>query len=274
MHLSPATEQQFVSLAVALLALATVVQMPLITGRRAPQWPTFATLGSTILILAVAIAGRWLRESQGPFLTLYDVLLSNVFSLTLLFTLVIWRVPVTRIAALLACPILLLLGLWLANVSAIAVPLPATFDNYWLWLHVVSGKFFLGICMTSACAAGVLLLSSWRRGGELARVSDTTNLEEAVWALFFLAFIFHSLMLLAGSVWAHSAWGRYWSWDPLETWTLITWLMIGGILHARTTFANMPKWLAQASIVIVFVIAFMTFFGVPFISQAPHKGVM
>jgi ABC-type transport system involved in cytochrome c biogenesis permease subunit len=274
-HLSLVTEQQLVSVAVVLLALATVVQVPLIGGRRVPHWQTSAALGGVALILALAIAGRWVRESQGPFLTLYDVLLSNVFSLTLLFLLVVWRVPATRVAALLACPLLLLLGLWLANVSAVAVPLPATFDNYWLWLHVLSGKFFLGLCMASACAAGVLLISRWRKGSGLARViSDTSNLEEAVWALFFLAFVFHSFMLLAGSVWAHSAWGRYWSWDPLETWTLITWLMLGGVLHARSTFANMPKWLAQALIMVVFAIAFMTFFGVPFISQAPHKGVM
>ena len=275
MHLSLQIEQQLVSIAVVLLALATVVQVPLLGGRRAPQWLTFGVLGAVVVFLAVAIAGRWLRESQGPFLTLYDVLLSNVFSLTLLFLLLIWRVPSTRVAALLACPFLLLLGLWLANVSAVAVPLPATFDNYWLWIHVLSGKLFLGICMASASAAGVLLVSSCRKGSGISHViSDTTGLEEAVWALFFLAFVFHSFMLLAGAVWAHSAWGRYWSWDPLETWTLITWLILGGILHARSTFANFPKWLGQALIVMAFAIAFMTFFGVPFISQAPHKGVM
>ena len=48
-------------------------------------------------------------------------------------------------------------------------------------------------------------------------------------------------MLVAGAVWAHSAWGHYWSWDPLETWTLVTWLMLGGTLHARATFRNMPQ---------------------------------
>ena len=81
-------------------------------------------------------------------------------------------------------------------------------------------------------------------------------------------------MLMAGAVWAHSAWGRYWSWDPLETWTLVTWLMLGGILHARVTFRNMSPQTGHVLMLAAFVVAFLTFFGVPFLSVAPHKGVM
>ncbi len=275
MHLSLALEHQLVAFGVVLLALTILVQLPSLMGRSASFAATSGLLTGVVIVFGVAITGRWLRESQGPFLTLYDVLLSNVFSLTLLFLIIIWRVPATRVASLLACPLLLVMGLWLANVPAQAVPLPATFDNYWLWAHVVSGKLFLGICMASACVAGVMLIAQTRVFSKLGNsMSDSISMEHALWSLFFLAFIFHSFMLLAGAVWAHSAWGRYWSWDPLETWTLITWLLLGGILHARSSFANMPEWLGQMLIVLAFVLAFMTFFGVPFISHAPHKGVM
>ena len=275
MHLSLALEHQLVAFGVVLLALTILVQLPSLMGRSASFAATSGLLTGVVIVFGVTITGRWLRESQGPFLTLYDVLLSNVFSLTLLFLIIIWRVPATRVASLLACPLLLVMGLWLANVSALAVPLPATFDNYWLWAHVVSGKLFLGICMASACVAGVMLIARTRVFSKLGNsMSDSISMENALWSLFFLAFIFHSFMLLAGAVWAHSAWGRYWSWDPLETWTLITWLLLGGILHARSSFANMPEWLGQMLIVLAFVLAFMTFFGVPFISHAPHKGVM
>jgi ABC-type transport system involved in cytochrome c biogenesis permease subunit len=95
-----------------------------------------------------------------------------------------------------------------------------------------------------------------------------------IWALFFVSFICHSVMLVAGAVWAHSAWGRYWSWDPLETWTLVTWLMLGGILHVRSTFRNLSRQAGHVLMLVTFAVAFLTFFGVPFLSIAPHKGLM
>ena len=80
-------------------------------------------------------------------------------------------------------------------------------------------------------------------------------------------------MLIVGAVWAQDAWGRYWGWDPLESWAFATWVALAALLHARATLRPSPAlhgaWLAG-----VFVIAFLTFFGVPFISTAPHKGAL
>ncbi len=121
----------------------------------------------------------------------------------------------------------------------------------------------------------MLLLRGATGGRRLARlVPAPERSEQGLWALFFIAFVFHSCMLVAGAAWAHTAWGRYWSWDPLETWTLVTWLLLGGLLHARATFRGMPDALGHALVIAVFGVAFLTFFGVPFFSIAPHKGLM
>ena len=275
MSMSPAIEAQLVLAAVLLLALAAVSQVPVLITGRARHGPMLGLLGAAILILGAAIAGRWWREGQGPFLTFYDVLLSNVFSLAVVFLAISWRSPVVRIASLLVCPFLLVMGIWLLNSPATAVPLPATFENYWLWLHVLSGKLFLGMCLVSACSSGILLCGGSPVCNNVTdAISDALSLDRMIWVLFFLAFIFHSLMLVAGSVWAHSAWGRYWSWDTLETWTLITWIVMGGVLHARSTFKDMLPSVGYAMIVVAFALAFATFFGVPFLSMGPHKGVM
>lgn len=275
MLVSPALEQQFVLFGIAMLALMTTAQLPAFTARqRSFAWPV-GLLSVAVLAFAAAIAVRWLRESQGPFLTLYDILLSNIFSLSAISLFMIWRRRHLQMTLLLSGPLLLLLGVWLVNVPALAVPLPATFDNYWLWLHVLSGKIFLGVCLVSASSAGLLLLARLApRAGLVASLAAQTEFRTAVWSNLFLAFIFHSLMLLAGSVWAHSAWGRYWSWDPLETWTLATWITLGAILHARATFKSMPDLLGYWLVVGVFALAFLSFFGVPFISIAAHKGLM
>ena len=275
MYLSLEFERQLVLVAVVLLVAATLVQLAGATFGRAVYRPIAAIYAGVVTVLAAAIAGRWVREGQGPFLTFYDVLLSNLFSLTFMFLLVTMLVPAVRFGTVIASPLLLVLGVWLTGMSAIAEPLPGAFDNAWLWVHVLSGKLFLGLCLTAAAAAGVLLLQHFglsRRAAMLAPHPHQT--EQVIWALFFVGFICHSVMLVAGAVWAHSAWGRYWSWDPLETWTLVTWPMLGGILHARVTFRNLSRQAGHALILVAFVIAFLTFFGVPFVSIAPHKGVM
>lgn len=273
--MQPALEREMVVSGVVFLVLATIVEL---TGliRRRPSFAVSAACfaGATGFFLA-AIIGRWVRESQGPFLTLYDILLSNGFSLALLLLLITWRSAPARATLLVASPLLLLMGIWLLEAPATATPLPATFDNYWLWAHVVSGKVFLGFCLAATGIAVAMLLRGLMKGSRADYlVPEPERSEQALWALFFIAFVCHSFMLVAGSVWAHSAWGKYWSWDPLETWTLVTWLILGGVLHARATFKKMPAGLGHALVVTSFAVAFLTFFGVPFLSIAPHKGLM
>lgn len=261
--MSPQLERFAVLLALALLVVATIVRFAPRTPAPLRHRAGIGLLAAVSLVLAVAIAGRWVREGQGPFLTMYDVLLSNVFSLALIHVLVTGRSAVLRETANIAIPLLLLLCAWLALAPPEAVPLPATFDNHWLWVHVLSGKLFLGLCMVSAAAAVLQLL---------APREQLTGSESPIWSMYFMVFIFHSIMLVSGSAWAHSAWGRFWSWDGLEISTLVTWLLIGGTLHARATFRNMPERALLSLVVASFVLALLTFFGVPFLSFGPHKG--
>jgi ABC-type transport system involved in cytochrome c biogenesis permease subunit len=234
-----------------------------------PAWPAVSVVLSIVLVLlTAAVAGRWMRELQGPFLTLYDVLLSNLFSLTLVYLVAAWLVPALRTSSAIVVAFLGVLGIWSLTESAVAVPLPATFDNPWLWLHVTAGKLFLGLCLPAAATALWLLVRS--RGA----ASESGEMDAAVWLTLSLAFVCHSFMLIAGAIWAHSAWGRYWAWDSLETWTFITWLCIALLLHARVTFRRMPASYGWSAVVAIFGLAILTFLGVPFLSIAPHKGVM
>ena len=258
------------TLVAAVAGLGVVLLLDVLLQRSGRKtWPAVSALLSLVLVLlTAAVAGRWLRESQGPFLTLYDVLLSNLFSLTLVYLVAAWLVPALRRSSALVVAFLGVLGVWSLTVSAEAVPLPATFDNPWLWLHVTAGKLFLGLCLAAAATALLLLLRSSRSA------SNHDDMDSAVWLTLSLAFVCHSFMLIAGAIWAHSAWGRYWAWDSLETWTFITWLCIALLLHARVTFTRMPVSYGWSAVVAIFGLAILTFLGVPFLSIAPHKGVM
>jgi ABC-type transport system involved in cytochrome c biogenesis permease subunit len=232
------SETWWVRAGILLLAVNAVF---VLFGKRARSRQDRVTdrlLAIAVVAIGIGIGLRWQQSGQGPFLTLYEILVSNVFSL----------------------------GLF------VLLALPPTFDNPWLWVHVLAGKLFLGAALVATGLSVRLLLRAGRNAGA-ASAQNADNLDVRVWRFAALAFLFDSAMLVAGAAWARDAWGRYWAWDPLETWALLTWLALALVLHARVGL-NLPRWSGWVGMCLVFVLAFLTFFGVPFLSMAAHKGVM
>lgn len=266
------SEIVWVRAGIVLLLLNAALMLPASRLERYRSRATLVLLSLSVVATGIGIALRWVETGQGPFLTLYEILLSNLFSLGLFFLLAFLLVPAVRSAATIALPFLAALGLWTFRVPSDSILLPPTFDNPWLWAHVIAGKLFLGAALVATSLSVHLLLRLAQRvhATTFPRVDE---LDVQVWRFASLAFVFDSAMLIAGAAWAHDAWGRYWAWDPLETWALLTWLALALVLHARVGFA-LPKWSGWVGMCGVFVLAFLTFFGVPFLSVAPHKGVM
>ena len=260
--------------ALALYALAgsTAVGATLVARRM--ERAVLALLVIGLAVHAAAIGLRWERLGHGPFITLFEILSSNVWSLLLIFLLACWRVPAVRPAAMVVMPILLLMIAWLLATSPADGHLPPTYRTIWLYIHVLFGKVFLGSVLVAVGIAGLILLRHWAVFAQrLARLPDSARLENLAFRFMMLGFAFETLMLIVGAVWAQDAWGRYWAWDPLETWAFLTWLTLAFFVHARTTFKLQPRHSALL-IIGVFVLAFLTFFGVPFVSTAAHKGAV
>lgn len=249
-------------------AIATLVL------RRPPERWVLALLAAAVALHGTAIGLRWTRVGSGPFITMYEILSSNVWSLALLYLAAAWRWPVVRPAAAVVMPILFVMLAWMMVSDPTPGHQPATYQTVWLWVHVAFGKVFLGAVLVAVGIAGIILLrAAGLSTATLAALPDDTRLERLAFRFMVVGFLFQSLMLLAGAVWAQDAWGRYWAWDPLETWAFATWLALAAFLHARVTFTLRPS--AGALLVIgVFAIAFLTFLGVPFVSTAPHKGAI
>jgi ABC-type transport system involved in cytochrome c biogenesis permease subunit len=120
--------------------------------------------------------------------------------------------------------------------------------------------------------AGVIQLRRTEFGlARFQRLPEDRRLDDLAYRFMALGMIFNALMLIAGAIWAQDAWGRYWAWDPLETWAFITWLLLAVALHVRVTFKPSPR-LSSSMAFAVFAIAFLTFFGVPFLANRPHQG--
>jgi ABC-type transport system involved in cytochrome c biogenesis permease subunit len=230
-------------------------------------------LGMALALHAAALGLRWERTGHGPFITMHEILSSNIWSLALVFTLAAWRYRAVRAAAAVVMPILFVMMAWMVSTDPAAGYLPATYRTLWLYVHVALGKVFLGSVVVAVGLAGVILLRRAGVGGRLAALPDDARLENLAFRFMVVGFLFESLMLVAGAIWAQDAWGRYWAWDPLETWAFVTWLALAAFLHARASLRLAPS-AGAAMIMVVFVVAFLTFFGVPFVSLAPHKGAI
>ncbi len=267
-------ESAFLLLGVAAYALAALAAWAgALLRRRVDALVALATCLAVSACLT-AIALRWQQTGDGPFLTLYEILLSNLFSLGFIYAVVHFAVPRARPASLLVLPVLVLLGLWTLDSDPAPLELPATYDTALLWIHVGVGKVFLGLNMVAVGLAGLVFLHHFKGTSVIASaVANDDALDDLAWRFMAVAFVFHSLMLIAGAVWAQDAWGRFWAWDSLETWAFITWLVMALSLHARVTW-RIPRWAGSLMILSVFVLAFLTFFGVPFTSVGPHKGIL
>ena len=142
-------------------------------------------------------------------------------------------------------------------------PLSEEYQSPWFYIHIISAFLAYG-CYVIATSAAILFLFR----ALLERVSPTqlklpsNELLEDL-NVRFVAYGFggHAIMLASGSVWANTAWGSYWGWDPVETWSLITWLIYGFHLHARTFLGWDIRRLAWISIGALIAIIF-TFWGV------------
>ncbi len=239
----------------------------------------FAALAGYALVAALALhslalALRWNALGHGPFTTMHEILSSSLWSLALIFALAWWMVAELRGALPVVLPVWAVLAAWLLMADARAGHLPPTYATPLLYLHTVLGKLYLGLLLAAVALGGANAL---RRHAGLARgvaaLPDEARLDALAHRFAAFALVADTLMLIVGAVWAQDAWGRYWSWDPPDSWAFASWLALVAALHARATLRPPPArfgaWLLG-----VFVLAFLTFFGVPFLSTAPHKGAV
>ncbi|MEE8319506.1 MAG: c-type cytochrome biogenesis protein CcsB [bacterium] len=154
------------------------------------------------------------------------------------------------------------------------VALPPALKSYWLPFHVTFS--FMGDAMFAiACAAGVMYLiqekqlKSKKPGALYYRLPSLDVLDQINYRALTVGFPLLTLGIITGSIWAQYAWGAYWSWDPKETWSLITWLIYAALLHARFTAGWRGRRAAYISI-IGFMAVLFTFLGVNLLLSGLH----
>lgn len=146
--------------------------------------------------------------------------------------------------------------------------------SYWFGIHVTLA--FLGdAAFAMACGIGIMYLvqeryiKSKHLGGLFLKLPNLQVLDEVNYHLITLGFPLLTLAIITGVIWANTAWGTYWRWDPKEVWSLITWLIYALVLHLRLTVGWRGKKAAMLSIAGFLVILF-AFFGVTLLLKGIH----
>jgi len=153
------------------------------------------------------------------------------------------------------------------GVSSKIQPLIPALKSNWLIAHVLT--CFLGYA-AFAIAFGVSIMYLFRQNEPAgtdhpsARLPGAGMLDELTHQMVMFGFLFLSAGIITGAIWANSAWGTYWSWDPKETWSLITWFVYAALLHARLIRGWQGRRIAYISIA-GFMAVLFTYFGVNFL---------
>ena len=120
-----------------------------------------------------------------------------------------------------------------------AAPVVAALRSSWLAIHVTAAILGFGIFMVSGIASALYLVRA-RPGadegsGIVARLPSAAALDRVAHRTAVLGFPIWTFAVIAGAIWAEAAWGRFWGWDPKETWSFVAWVVYAAYLHARTT---------------------------------------
>ena len=238
--------------------------------------PVLGRLGTWAALFGFAgnLAGfimRWVESYQlgighAPLSNMYESLVFFAGTIIIIY-LVVEKQYQNRIMGAFATPIAFLTMAYASmspNINDRIQPLVPALKSNWLIAHVFT--CFLGYA-AFAIAFGMSLMYLFKQkdaGGKnslIAHFPKAQVLDELTHQMVMFGFLFLSIGIITGSVWANSAWGSYWSWDPKETWSLITWFIYATLLHARMVRGWYGKRIAYLSI-LGFMAVLFTYFGV------------
>ena len=253
------------------LAVVAYVAAWAFENRFAGKAATFITWGAVAANLA-GILVRWFESYQMghgyvPLSNLYESLVFFAFAIGVVYLVIERRFKTQAFGA--GAILLAFIALAYASLSPdienkIQPLIPALQSN-WLTAHVIS--CFLGYAAFAIAFAVsvVYLIKHGETAAEPARPSSffppAETLDELIHQTVVFGFFFLSVGIITGAVWANTAWGRYWGWDPKETWSLITWFIYAAMLHVRLMRGWQNKriaWFAIAG----FAAVLFTYFGV------------
>lgn len=220
---------------------------------------------------AMALGLRWYAVGHGPYLQKMETFSSIVWVVIVMFLVFSYKVPKLKgigFVILPCCLLMMTIGLF-SNPEI--KKLPPTFRGVWFIIHIISSDLAAGAILIALGTAIFYLLKKKKGEAEFyKKLPSLEVLDTYSYKFAGFGFISWGIMVASGALWADQSWGRYWAWDPIETWSLITWLLFGIYLHLRRFFkwqGNRAAWL----MVVCVIFSILTLFVIPFVMATIHS---
>ena len=232
----------------------------------AGPWVRIAVAISGVGILAhlIAVVSRGLAVHRAPWGNMYEFVTALTCVAAIFFVYIMIRYRAWALGVFVMGSVVLALGLAETVIYTAAGPLVPALQSYWLSIHVTAMTLATGIFFVAAVLGVTYLVADWYRArvtagkaepgnGLLDRIPAAAQLDKLTYRTVIFGFPVWTFGVIAGAIWADQAWGRYWGWDPVETWAFITWVLYAAYLHARATagwrrLANYVQLLGFASL--------------------------
>jgi cytochrome c-type biogenesis protein CcsB len=241
------------------------------------RFAVMATVIGFVLHLS-GVAFRGLSVHRVPWANMYEFSCAASLAMAFAFLVLLgtrrnvrWMgLPVTFI-------VLVTLGLAYTVLYTDAEELVPALHSYWLYIHVTAAVLSTGAFGVATVATVLYLLKASSEEGKLTRLSGVLDrvpssgaLDRTAYRVIAFIFPLWTFAVIAGAIWAEKAWGRYWGWDPKETWSFIVWVIYAAYLHARATHGwkgRAAAWIALAA----FVCVMFNYFGVNTLLTGKHS---
>lgn len=264
----------------------------------------FCAIAANILLFFI-LSSRWIVAGYFPLSNLYESLLFLTWTLLIIYLYVEYKTKSKLIGAILLPVILLINGfanLTLSPEMQKSSPLVPALQSNWLMMHVSMMMLsYATLIIGSLLCILFLIISNYQEVDllsidksslplynvlvdyyetkslsvsndiyELGKLKLLSSLDNWSYRIIGLGFPFLTIGIIAGGVWANEAWGSYWSWDPKETWALITWIIFATYLHSRITKGWQGKKTAILGSIGFFII-WICYLGVNFLGKGLHS---
>ena len=244
-------------------------------GRRSGNIALSLSWLGTIL-LTIGFVLRGLAAERFPLGNMYEFSLAAAICVALVYLIAASRTDLRWLGVWVIGAVLLTLGLAVTILYTESAQLVPALKSWWLVIHVSAAALSGGAFTLSAgfTVAYLLRQRAEDRGttdkGLASRLPSAERLDALAYRTIAFVFPVWTFAVIAGAIWAENAWGRYWGWDPKETWAFITWVVYAGYLHARSTAGWKGRKAAIISL-IAFSAFIINFFGVNFFASGLHS---
>ncbi len=219
------------------------------------------------IFTTVSVVTRTIEVGHLPFSSMFEFGLSFLWGALLAFLVIEFKFNLPGLGMFFT-PLACFASMWLLTMNQEAAPLMPALRSNWLYIHVFTAIIAYGCFAVSFVTALMYLLKE--QGLFDSFLPSLETLDNLTYKIISFAMPFMTLLIITGAIWAEDAWGNYWSWDPKETWSLITWLIYAGYLHTRLIVG----WKGRRSIffaILGFLAVLFTFVGVSYLLPGMHS---